>query len=65
MQKAARKCDSDSPKKSQKNWKHKGGKPGIHELLITFLLAGQSCAIELGVADYGGSILTRFIRRTD
>jgi hypothetical protein len=53
-------------KKSQKNWKRGGGKAGIHELLITFLLAGQSCAIKVGFAsDYGRSILPRFIRRKD
>ena len=53
-------------KKSQKNWKRKGGKADIHELLITFLLAGQNCAIKLGFAtDYGGSNLTRFIQRKD
>jgi hypothetical protein len=56
------------PKKEPEKLETKrgGGKAGIHELLITFLLAGQSCAIKLGFApDYGRSILPRFIRRKD
>jgi hypothetical protein len=42
---------------SQKKLTNADWKAGI-------LLAGQSCAIKLGFAtDYGGSILTHFIRR--